>query len=150
MYPAGVQMRPRRLWSVTSVVASANERAVGITGVNPVNVDEHFTAALFQFRVTAKAALVIGAIRIFGAVDTAVGFPPLGNTTEVLVSSVTDIANNEGLLRVPALHAIDADTKFPMMVLPRHLLLEYTTTGAGSVTFVVDATFIGPIMGARS
>lgn len=150
MYPAGVQMRPRRLWSVTAAAAVTNERAAGITGVNPVEVDEHFTAALFQFRVTAKAALVIGAIRIFGAVDLPSGFPTPGNTTEVLVSTVTDIVNGEGLLRVPAIHAIDADTKFPMMVLPRHLLLEYTTTGAGSVTFVVDATFIGPIMGARS
>lgn len=147
MMPAGVQMRARRLWSVTTAAAVTNERVAGITGANPLEVNEYFTGAIFQFRVTAKAALVIGAIRVYGAVDVAAGFPPAGTAAEVLVSSVTDIANGEGLIRVPALHAVDADTKFPMQVLPRFLLLEYTTTGAGSVTFVVDASFIGPLRG---
>lgn len=149
MYPAGVQMRPRQLWSVTQAAAVTNERAAGITGANPFKIDEHFVAALFHIRVTARTSTLSG-VRIYGAVNTNSGFPTPGSTAEVLVSTVTNINANEGLLRVPSLHAIDADTKFPCQIVPRFLLLEYDTAGAGSVTFIVDATFIGPMMGGRS
>lgn len=149
MYPAGVQMRPRQLWTVTQAAVVTNERANGITGLNPVRIDEHYVAAIFHIRVTVRTIALAG-VRIYGAVAQGGGFPTPGNAAEVLVSTATNINAGEGLLRVPALHAIDADTKFPCQVVPRFLLLEYDTAGAGTVTFIVDATFIGPLMGGRS
>jgi hypothetical protein len=143
-------MRPRQLWSVTQAGVVANERAAGITGANPFKIDEFYVSALFHIRVTAKAGSTLGGVRIYGAVDVASGFPTPGLAAEVLCSTATNINLNEGLLRVPALHAVDADTKFPCQIVPRFLLLEYDTTVGGGITFIVDATFIGPVIGGRA
>lgn len=148
MFPAAHQTRPRQLWTVTQAGTVANERVAGITGLNPYRINEFYSAALFHFRVTAKGATVLNGIRIYGAVDVASHFPTAGSAAEVLLSTATDIALNEGMLRSPAMHSVDADTKFVAGVIPRFLLLEYSTTSAGgSITFTVDAVFLGPMIG---
>jgi hypothetical protein len=149
MFGSGVQFGTRRLWQITTSGTVTNDRATGITTPNPITINEYYTNAYFAIRVTAKAGGTITRINIYGASST-LGFPPAGTNAEVLCSTVTDIALNAGIVRVPAMHTDDADTRQRLLVLPRVLLLEYTTVFAvGAIVIVVDLCAVGPWVMAR-
>lgn len=142
----GHLQRTRQLWSVTSTVQRTNERVSDITGPQPTLIDEFYSVGYFAIRVTGKNNLALNAVNIYGAED-ANGFPPAGTPTQALVSTITDIALNQGIVRAPAMHAADGDVPGRPILLPRRLLLEFSTGvpgGAPTITFLVFACFVGP------
>lgn len=145
----GFQHRPRQLWSVTQTASVTNERAAGITGVNPRPMNEGFTVGYFAIRVTAKVNLPLLGIRIYGAVNVN-GFPPVGTIGEALISTILDPAINTGIIRAPSMKDADGAAPARSIILPPLLMLEYDTDAPGAtptLTFVVEACFIGPMIG---
>jgi len=143
----GHQMRVRRLWAVTSTVTRTNERVNDITGPNPITVNDFYTVAYFSIRVTAKNNLPLAGVRVYGADDTVAGFPAAGVVGEALLTTATDLALNTGIVRAPAMHQVDGDVPGRPIVIPKFLLLEFSTgaPGAGpTITFEVRACFVGP------
>ena len=149
------QMEPRLLFTVIQTAAVTNERTLGITPGNPLQINPNLTLATFQVRVIAKTNITLGAVRLYGALGTPgaaapIYFPPPGSSTEALWTTGTNIAANEGLIRNAIALESDAGTKQTIPILPNWLLLEYTTSapGAGpSINFQVWASMIGPMIG---
>ena len=148
----GFQQRPRLLWSVTQTANVTNERVAGITGQNPRLINEGYTVAYFTIRKTAETNLPMAGVRIYGAI-VATGFPAVGTPTEALISTILDPAVGTGILRAPAMKDSDAAAPGRPIILPTLLMLEYDTGAAGAtptVTFIIEASFIGPaIIGAH-
>lgn len=137
------------LWTVTQAGAVVNERAAGITGnLNPLQVNQYHTNVLFAIRTTASTGRDLTSVRIYGAGDTN-GFPPAGTPLEAIVTTATNIALNQGVFRIAAGRNRDdgeaSVVRDQLRLLPQWLLLEYTTGAvAGSITFVIEACFLGP------
>jgi hypothetical protein len=142
----GHQMRVRRLWSVTSTVTRTNERVNDITGLNPKTINDFYSLAYFSIRVTGKLNLPLVGVRVYGS-DDPNGFPAAGTVGEALVTTATDIGLNQGLVRAPAMHQVDGDVPGRPIVIPKLLLLEFSTGAPGAtptITFQVLASFLGP------
>lgn len=147
-----VQFQWSTIWTVTTAASQTNERAAGITGDNPFQLDQYMAHLLFAVRVTANTGFTLNSVAVYGA-GNANGFPPVNTHGEALFTTQTNIGINQGVLRQPRGRALDpgagagegTDAIAALRLLPQFLLLEYTATvGAGSITFVVEACFMGP------
>lgn len=147
------QGRWATLWTVTTTVQRTDERVLDILGnVNPLPVNEYHTNMLFAVRVTAQNNLALAAVRLYGAGNQN-GFPPAPTATEALWTTATAIAVNQGVLRIAAgrnrdVGAAEVIVHDQLRLMPAWLLLEYSTGAPGAaptITFVVEACFLGPL-----
>jgi len=149
-----IKKGPTLLWSVTTVVQRTQERVLGITGLNPVVIEEFYHLAVFEVKVVTNVNLNLTAIRIHGSLSgtiasPTVGFPPVNSPNQAIVNPVTGGA--PALLTGQA-NIAAATFQFGglsgglLMIVPPALLLEYDTAAPGAtpnLVFEVRATFFG-------
>lgn len=151
------QLAPRVLWSVTQTAAVTNERVLGITPANPIEINPNFVGALFHVRVITRVNLTLGNVIVYGSLHPqGAGAPfffpaPGAANPERLITTGISMNTGEGALREAM--ATDSDitiTRQALNLVPNLLLLEYTTSGPGAgpvVTFDVLVSLIGPMVG---
>ncbi len=154
MVSAGFQLRKKVLWSVTQTVQVTNTRTLGITGNNPARVDPGFTIAYFSLRVQANTQIALSAWRVYGDTGMSIAgleanprFPAPGSTIEALVATTTAVVPPSGIVRVPGMHRVDADARFPLFPVPQFLIMEYSSGPAGlsaDLRFTVAVCLVGP------
>lgn len=142
------------LWTVTTTVQRTDERAADITGnLNPLQINPYHTNGLIAIRVTAKNNLPLVAVRIYGA-GANNAFPPAPTAVEAMLTTATDIAAGQGILRILGGRNRDSGAAEGSIItdqlrlIPEWLLLEYSTGAPGAaptITFDVLACFTGPL-----
>lgn len=123
------------LWGVEQTVNLANERAAGIVGQNPIEMPSDHLGCAFTLNVQTKTAITLSDVRIYGRYGGITGFPPPGTPAEALCIWAATPGVNQGFSRVPTLPSAGGD-RFVIPMVPRFLLLEYTTSGAGGGAIV--------------
>jgi hypothetical protein len=145
----------RIIWDVVAPSSKLNERVVGITGPNPFDSGrESWVNAMFHARLLSTVGgTTVSGLRIYGSMMPS-HFPPLGFGWESLCHWRTLFVSSpvKGFARTPTVSSEDFDKgeapglipAFPMQILPRYLLLEYSTNNIGtSVRFQVRSQILG-------
>lgn len=141
---ARVLRTPRVLWTVTQTAAVANERVLGITGDNPIQLKPYYTGAVISMAVTAKNNITLGRIALLGSVD-GVRFAPPG-TADALCTTARNLLPGEAHMRSAFIFSEDLLTQGNGQLLPEFWMLEYTTSAPGAsptITLEIRAALIG-------
>lgn len=151
------QLGPRRLWTVTQAAAVTNERTLGISPSNPIQINPYHVGAILHLRVISRVNITLGNVIVYGSLhpvgDPGPFFFPAAAAAnqERLVTFGNNPVTGDGSVREPM--ACDSDitiTRQAINLMPNVLLLEYTTSAPGAgpvVTFEVWGSMIGPMPG---
>lgn len=147
----------KRLWRVTQTGNVTNERVAGIIpSGNPRSIPRIVTDCAFLLDIETETAIQLTRVAIYGAERTdqaaaTIRFPPAGSAAEALVewTGAPVLAAGQGNMRVPTqLSQSGSALRYRLTALPRYLLLEYSTAGAGggaNLVFRVAILGRGPI-----
>jgi len=149
-----IKKGPTLLWSVTTVVQRTQDRVNGITGVNPIVIEDDYHLAVFEVKVITQVNLAITGLRILGSLtgtsaSTTIGFPPVNAAAQAFANPVNGsvpLLQTGQATVAPGIFLVANISVGTLGIVPPALLLEYDTAAPGAtpnLVFEVRGSFYG-------
>ena len=133
---------PQLLWTIVSTATATNERVVGITGAQPIQIKPYYTGAVFFVAVTAINNYTLTRVAVMGSMDGARFAPP--GLDDALFTMTRALVLDQGVVRAPSIFSNPTIAPGTVSLLPEFILVEYSGTVGASPTITIEirAAFI--------